>query len=96
MDNRASVEEILTRTVDSMGGQTEQISIRMGEIESAVHVERESLRERVNRNRQEVSRSEKRLKEKTDEYLAKNLSRMTSEAEQRETRLRNESASWNR
>ena len=50
MDNRASVEETLTRTVDSMGGQTEQISIRMGEIESSVHVERESLREEVNRN----------------------------------------------
>ena len=96
MDNRASVEETLTRTVDSMGGQTEQMSIRMGEIESSVHVERESLREEVNRNTQEVSRSEKRLKERTDEYLAKNLSRMTSEAEQRETRLRNKSASWNR
>ena len=57
MDNRASVEETLTRTVDSMGGQTEQMAIRMGEIESAVHVERESLREEVNRNRQQVSRS---------------------------------------
>ena len=96
MDNRALMEEALTRTVDSMGGQTEQMSIRMGELESAVHVERESLREEVNRNRQEVSRSENRMKERTDEYLAKNLSRMTSEAEQRERRLRNKSASWNR
>ena len=49
MDNRASMEEALTRTVDSMCGQTEQISIRLGELESAVHVERESLREEVNR-----------------------------------------------
>ena len=36
------MEEALTRTVDSMGGQTEKMSIRMGEIESAVHVERET------------------------------------------------------
>ena len=73
MDNRASMEEALTRTVDSMGGQTEQMSIKMGEIESAVHVERESLREEVNRNRKEVSRSENHMKERTDEYLAKKL-----------------------
>ena len=40
----------------------------MSELERAVHVERESLlREEINRNRQEVGRSEKRLKERTDE-----------------------------
>ena len=42
MGNRASMEEALTRTVDSMGGQTEKMSIRMGEIENAVTVERET------------------------------------------------------
>ena len=60
----------------------------MSELERAVHVERENLREQINRNRQEVSRSEKRLSERTDEHLAKNLWRMTREAEQRELRLR--------
>ena len=49
-----------------------------------------SLREKINRNHQEVSRSEKRLKERTDEHLSKNLSRMTREAEQRELRLRDD------
>ena len=42
------------------------------------------------RNRQEVGRSEKRLKERTDMYMAKNLSRMTKEAEQKELRLRDD------
>ena len=46
--------------------------------------------EEINRNRQEISRIEKRLKERTDEHLAKNLSRMTREAEQRELRLRDD------
>ena len=62
----------------------------MSELERAVHVERESLREETNRNRQEDGRSEKRLKESTDEHIAKNLSRMTREAEQRELRLRDD------
>ena len=62
----------------------------MSELERAVHVERESPWEEINRKRQEISRSEKRLKEKTDEHLAKNLSRMTSEAEQKELRLRDD------
>ena len=44
----------------------------------------------MNRNRQEVGRSEKRLKERTDDHIAKNLSRMTREAEQRELRLRDD------
>ena len=62
----------------------------MSELERAVHIERESLREEINRNRQEVSRSKKRLKERTDKHIAKNLSRMTREAEQRELRLRDD------
>ena len=62
----------------------------MIELERAVHVKRESLREEINRNRQEASISEKRLKERMDEHLAKNLSRLTGEAEQRELRLRDD------
>ena len=48
------------------------------------------MREEINRNRQEVGRSEKRLKERTDEHIAMNLSRMTREAEQRELCLRDD------
>ena len=84
----ASIEQALTSIVDSIGEQNEQMPRRINQLERAVHVERESLPEEINRNRQEVSRSEKRLKERTDEHMAKNFSRMTSEAEQRETRLR--------
>ena len=87
MDNGAALEEALKNIVDSLGEQNEQISITMSELERAVHIERESLRE-INRNRQEVGRSEKRLKERTDEHMTRNLSRMTREAEQRELRLR--------
>ena len=47
------------------------MSPRMSELERAVHVERESLREEI-KGRHEVSRSEKRLKERRDEQLAKN------------------------
>ena len=90
VENGASIEEALNNIVGSIGEQNEQISIRMSELERAVHVERESLREEINRNRQEVGRSEKRLIERTDEHLAKNLSRMTREAEQRELRLRDD------
>ena len=90
VDNGAALEEAFNNTVDSLGGQNEQISIRMSELERAVHIERESLREEINRNRQEVGRSEKRLRERTDEHMAKNLSRMTREAEQRELRLRDD------
>ena len=60
----------------------------MSELERAVHNEKESLRKEINCNRQEVSRSEKRLKEKTNEHMAKNWSRVTREAEQRELWLR--------
>ena len=88
VDNGATLEEALNNIVDSLGEQNEQMSTRMSELERAVHIERESLREEINRNRQEVGRSEKRLKERTDEHMAKNLSRMTREAEQRELRLR--------
>ena len=90
VNNGAALEEVLNSIVDSLGEQNEQMSIRMSELERAVHIERESLREEINRNRQEVGRSEKRLKERTDEHMAKNLSRMTREAEQRELRLRDD------
>ena len=90
VDNGAALEEALNSIMGSIGEQNEQISVRMSELERAVHVERESLREEINRNRQEVGRSEKRLKERTDELIAKNLSRMTREAEQRELRLRDD------
>ena len=76
VENGASIEEALTNLVVSIGEQNEQMSL--------------SLRQEINRNHQEVSRSEKRLKERTDEHLAKNLSRMTREVEQRELRLRDD------
>ena len=56
VDNGASIEEALTNIVGSIGEQNEQRSIRLSELERAVHIERESLREEINRNRQEVSR----------------------------------------
>ena len=90
VDNGVSIEEALTNIVGSIGEQNEQMSIKMSELERAVHVERESLREELNQNKQEVGRSKKRLKERTDEHLAKNLSRMTREAEQRESQLRDD------
>ena len=84
VDSGASINEALTNIVGSIGDQNEQMSFRVSELERAVHVEIENLREEINRNRQEVSRREKRLKERTDEYLVKNLSRLTREAEQME------------
>ena len=90
VDNGTALEDVLNNIVDSIGEQNEQMSIRMSELERAVHVEKESLREEKNRNRQEVGRCEKRLKERTDEHIAMNLLRMTREAEQRELRLRDD------
>ena len=90
VDNGAALEEALINIVDSLGEQNEQMSIRMSELERAVHIEREKLREEMNCIREEFGRSEKRLKERTDEHMAKNLSRMTREAEQRELRLRDD------
>ena len=90
VENGASIEEALANIVGSLGEQNEHMSIRMSELERTVHVERESLWEEINRNRQEASRSEKRLKKRTDEHLAKNLSRLTRQAEQREFRLRDD------
>ena len=90
VDNGASIEEALTSIVGSIGEQKEHMSLRMSELQRAVHVERENLRKDINRNRQEVSRGKRRLKEISDEKLAKNLSRMTWEAEQRELRLRDD------
>ena len=52
VDNGASIEEALNSILGTMGEQNEQISIRMSELERAVHVERESLREEINRNSQ--------------------------------------------
>ena len=74
VENGASIEEALSNIVGSIGEQNEQMTIRMSELERAVHDEKESLREEINRNRQEVGRSEKRLKERTDEHIVKNLS----------------------
>ena len=90
VDNGAALEEALNNIVGNIEEQNEQMSIRMSELERAVHIERESLREEINRNRQEVDRSEKRLKERTDEHMTRNLSRMTREADQRELRLRDD------
>ena len=90
VNNGAALEEALNNIVGSIGEQNEQMSRRMSELERAVHIERESLQEEINRNRQEIGRSEKRLKGRTDEHIAKNLSRMTREAEQRELRLRDD------
>ena len=87
VDNGASIEEALTNIVGSIGEQNEQKSLRMSELERAVYVERETLREEINRNRQEVSRSEKRMKERTDKHLATIFSGKTREAEQRELLL---------
>ena len=53
--------------MNSMGEQNEQISIRMSELKRAVHVEKESLREEISHNVQEVSKSKKRLRERTDD-----------------------------
>ena len=58
LDNGASIEEAFTNIVGSIGEQNEQMSLRMSELERAVHVERENLRKEINRNRQEVKRSE--------------------------------------
>ena len=60
VENGASIEEALPNIVGSIGEQNEQMSIRMSELESEVHVERESLREEINSNRQEIGRSEKK------------------------------------
>ena len=90
VDNGAALEEALNNIVDSIGEQNEQMAIRMSELERAAHIERESLREEINRNRQEVGRRKKRLEERTDKHIANNLSRMTREAEQRVLGLRDD------
>ena len=90
VDNGAALEEALNNIVGSLGEQNEKMSLRMSELERAVHIERESLREEINRNGQAVGRSEKRLKERTDKHIAKNFFRMSREAEQRELRLRDD------
>ena len=54
VENGASLKEALNNIVGSIGEQNEHMSIRKSELE------RESMREDINRNRQEVGRSEKR------------------------------------
>ena len=49
---------------------------------------RETLWEEINRDRQEVGKNERRLQERTDDYLSRNLSQKTQEAEKKEKRLR--------
>ena len=53
VDNGASIEEALTNIVGSIGEQSGQMSLKTSELERAVHVERDNLREELNRNRQE-------------------------------------------
>ena len=72
VDNGASWKESLTKILDNTVKQNEQMSIRMSELERAVYVERESLREQISRKRQEVHKNENCLKERTEEHLAKN------------------------
>ena len=57
VDNGTSIEEALTNIVGSIGEQNEHMSLRMSKLERAGHVERENLREEINRNRREVIRS---------------------------------------
>ena len=54
VDNAASMKEALTRIENSMVEQSEQMPIRMSGLERAFPVERESLQEEINCNRQEV------------------------------------------
>ena len=53
----------------------------MSEIERAFESKRETLLEEILHNKQEISQNEKRVEERTNEYLARNLSGMTREAE---------------
>ena len=45
VENGASLEEAMNNIVGSIGEQNEQMSIRLSELERAVHIERESMRE---------------------------------------------------
>ena len=58
MDNGAALEEALNNIVGSLGEQNEQMSIRMSELERAVHIERESLREEINHVNREAREPE--------------------------------------
>ena len=53
VDKRASIEESLTRIVDSMDKQSEQMSIRMSELERTVQAERENLRDEIKQQQTE-------------------------------------------
>ena len=57
LDNGASIEEALINIVGSKGEQNEQMSLRMSELKGQSTSRDKNLREEINRNRQEVSRS---------------------------------------
>ena len=69
-DNGAALEEALNNIVGSIGEQNEQMSLRMSELERAAHIERESLREEINRNRQEVGIKRKNGRALSEELVA--------------------------
>ena len=69
-DNGAALEEALKNIVGSIGEQNEQMSLRMSELERAAHIERESLREEINRNRQEVGIKRKNGRALSEELVA--------------------------
>ena len=79
VENGAPLEEALNNIVGSIGEQNEQMSIRMSELEKAVHVERESLREESNRNRQEVKKLEGKNGRAHSEELVTNDKRSGTE-----------------
>ena len=54
VDNEKTSRQIIKAQISE---QNEQMSIRTSELDRAVHVERESLREEINQHRQEVGRS---------------------------------------
>ena len=59
--------------MDRMDKPHELVSNIMSELERAVHIERENLQEEIFRNKQEASPSKKRLKERADDQLVRNL-----------------------
>ena len=52
VDGGKSMGEALTRIMDKLGEQQEQFFNRMSELERAIHIEREGLREDILRNKQ--------------------------------------------
>ena len=58
----------------------QQFSIRSSELERAVHIERDNFLKEVARNSQETRQNEKRINERTNDLLAKKMSRKNREA----------------